>query len=182
MSKSAEIALYEALSGFTSFDVIFGGNSLVANFDRGAVILTPITQKPITRSVREWQNVTLNEGEDTKGVEIPTINQFSLIATTYQCDVYRVNPSNIDYISANREATLIQEFLKSMEVSEKLAEAQSEILPSFTNISFLTDFNEQKKLVNRAFFEFVIISQISVKESINIVKNAKINNEIINSN
>ena len=56
---------------------------------------------------------------------------------------------------------------------------QAEILPTISQISFLTDFNEQKKLVNRAFFEVSIIFDVTNMQDVNIFDKIALGNTLI---
>lgn len=156
----SEAVLYEALRPHTDFDIVVGGAGLTANFDKGCIIVNPLNSAPITRSDRNFKDLTITpEGTGY-------ITQSSLIKITYQLDFYKVNPANTQYIHAYIEAQRMQEILKSMDVSEILKEHNTEILPSFGVINFLTEFNEQKRLVNRAFFDFEVISQVEITQEV----------------
>lgn len=156
----SEATLYEALRPHTDFDIVVGGAGLTANFDKGCIIINPLSSAPITRSDRNFRDLKVTpEGSGY-------ITQSSLIKITYQLDFYKVNPANTQYIHAYIEAQRIQEVLKSMDVGEILRAYNAEILPSLGVINFLTEFNEQKRLVNRAFFDFEVISQVDITQEV----------------
>lgn len=155
----SEAMIYEALRPHTAFDIVIGGAGLTANFDKGCIIINPLNSIPITRSDRNFRDLKFNQG---KGY----ITQSSLIKSTYQLDFYKVNPANTQYIHAYIEAQRIQEMLKSMDVSEIFKANNVEILPSFGAINYLTEFNEQKRLVNRAFFDFEVIYQVEIVQEV----------------
>lgn len=169
----SEAVLYEALSPHTDFDIVIGGAGLTANFDKGCIIVNPLNSVPITRSDRDFKNLTITpEGTGY-------ITQSSLIKATYQLDIYKVNPSNTQYIHAYTEAQRMQEILKSMDVSDILKANNAEILPSFGVINYLTEFNEQKRLVNRAFFDFEVIYQVEITQEVKTFDKILIDNNTI---
>lgn len=156
----SEAVIYEALKPHTDFDIVIGGAGLTANFDKGCIIVNLLNSTPITRSDRNFKDLTItSEGTGY-------ITQSSLIKAIYQLDIYKINPSNTQFIHAYTEAQIIQETLKSMDTSDIFKANNAEILPSFGVINYLTEFNEQKRLVNRAFFDFAVIYQIGITQDI----------------
>lgn len=169
----SEAIIYEALRPHTDFDIVIGGAGLSANFDKGCIIVNPLNSVPITRSDRNFKDLTITpEGSGY-------ITQSSLIKITYQLDIYKVNPSNIQFIHAYTEAQRIQEVLKSMDVSEIFKANNAEILPTFGVINYLTEFNEQKRLVNRAFFDFAVIYQVDITQEVKTFDKILIDNNTI---
>lgn len=169
----SEAVIFEALSPHTDFDIVIGGAGLTANFDKGCIIVNPLNSAPITRSDRNFKELTITP----EGTGI--ITQSSLIKATYQLDIYKVNPSNTQYIHAYVEAQRMQEILKSMGVSEIFKANDAEILPTFGVINYLTEFNEQKRLVNRAFFDFEVIYQIDITQEVKTFDKIIIDKDII---
>ena len=56
---------------------------------------------------------------------------------------------------------------------------QAEILSTISQITFLNDFNEQKKLITRAFFEVSIIFDVTNIQDDNIFDKIALGNTLI---
>ena len=162
-------ALYNAVSKGSVFKVIFGGTALPADFENGTILLTPLTAKPLTRSDRIFKEI------DSEG----NIYQKSKDIVTIQCDIYKINKPNINYIEAQVEALRMQEFLKGFDVSEILKEAKMEILPNFENIQFLVEYGDSKELINRATFTFSVIIENKIKQKVDFFDKISFENQIV---
>lgn len=164
--------LYEIVSKQTPYDVIIGGSDLPANFDKGCVIITLINSQVLTQSYKDFSKIT------TQG-DTHTIQSITRVQNNYQFDLYRCNPRNLDYIDVEIQAQSLREYLKSYDVADYMQAIQAEILPTISQISFLTDFNDQKKLVNRAFFEVSIIFDVINMQDVNIFDKIALENKLL---
>lgn len=164
--------LYEIVVKQTPYDVIIGGSDLPANFDKGCVIITLINSQVLTQSYKDFSKITTQD--DTH-----TIQSTTRVQNNYQFDLYRCNPRNLEYIDVEIQAQSLREYLKSYDVADYMQTIQAEILPTISQITFLTDFNEQKKLVNRAFFEVSIIFDVTNIQDVNIFDKIALGNTLI---
>ena len=164
--------LYEIVSKQTPYDVIIGGSDLPANFDKGCVIITLINSQVLTQSYKDFSKIT------TQG-DTHTIQSITRVQNNYQLDLYRCNPRNLEYSDVEIQAQGLREYLKSYDVADYMQTIQAEILPTISQISFLTDFNEQKKLVNRAFFEVSIVFDVINMQDVNIFDKITLGNTLI---
>lgn len=165
--------LYEIVKKGTPYDVIIGGGDLPANFDNGSVIITLLNSQTITQSHKDFETI---KQEDS------TIQAYSVIQNNYQFDLYRANPKNHLYLDVEIEAQKLREYLKSYDVQEYLKAKEAEVLPTISQINFLNDFNEQKKLINRAFFEVSVCFKVYFTQEINIFDKIQITNNILGGN
>lgn len=163
--------LYSIISKGTSYDVIIGGGELASNFDKGSVIITLIQSKVLSQSYKDFEKI---EQDEQGGY----ITAYTRIQNNYQFDLYRANPRNLGYIDVERESIALREYLKSYDVQEYLSKHNVSILPAISQISYLNDFTEQKKLINRAFFEVSVIFEVSSKEKVDMFDIITINNII----
>ena len=164
--------LYEMIQPITSYEIIIGGALLPVNFKKGSVLITHINNSVLSNSNKNFTKL-IDVNDDS------FIEQYSIIQSNYQLDVYKINDNKQGIIEANQEALNIQEYLKSLDVQEYLKANNIEILPSYSNITCLSEFNEQKHLINRAFFEFSLISYISIKQKVNKIDKIQNNNIIL---
>lgn len=165
--------LHKIIAENSPYDVILGGGDLPADFDKGCVIITLLNSQILTQSYKDFQNIT------THFDNTHTIQSTSRVLNNYQFDLYRCNPRNLDYIDVEIQAQNLREFLKSYDVAEYMQTIGAEILPTISQINFLTDFNEQKKLINRAFFEVSIIFEVSNTQDVYIFDKITLENKLI---
>lgn len=164
--------LYEIVTKHTPYDVIIGGSDLPANLDKGCVIITLINSQVLTQSYKDFSKITTQE--DTH-----TIQSTTRVQNNYQLDLYRCNPRNLEYIDVEIQAQTLREYLKSFDVQDYMKSIQAEILPTISQINFLTDFNDQKKLVNRAFFEVSVLFDVTNIQDVSIFDKITIENKLI---
>ena len=164
--------LHEIIAKKTPYDVIIGGSYLPADFDKGCVIITLINSQVLTQSYKDFSKITTQD--DTH-----TIQSSTLVQNNYQLDLYRSNPRNFEYLDIEVQAQRLREYLKSYDVADYMENIGAEILPTISQITFLTDFNEQKKLINRAFFEVSIIFDVINKQDVNIFDKITLENTLI---
>lgn len=151
--------LHDLIAPITDYNIIIGGTTLPANMAQGSVIITLISAKPLTRADHDLKHII------TQG-ELKVSPQSSVIQSNYQLDIYKINPANADYIHAHAEAFKIREYLQSHEASKLLQAQNAQILPLLSSVSFLNDFTESKELVNRAYFDFSLISPYKLMQDI----------------
>lgn len=154
----------------TSLPLIIGGTTAVPDLISGAVIIHPINNMPVTSQYKNMKDVDPLIS-DEKGS--------SKIELTYQIDIYKQNANNIKYIEVEREAINIQEWLKSFEVQEYLESLDAEILPNYTPIKLFMNVEHNKHFINRASFDFAILTNSSIFEKINIIENIVFDKTII---
>lgn len=159
----------------TNFEVIIGGTALTANLDKGAIIITPISSVPISSQDKKFKPLILI---DDDGVQRGFIKEVSIIENTYQIDFYKVNASNIPYIEAEKEALKLREWLNSFECIEYLESLNGAMLPAYSTISYSSELLN-KKFVNRAFFEFKILTTSEIKERVGLIEKAIIEKSLI---
>lgn len=169
MQNKINNALFKIFSQVIDYEIIITGTELPINTKKGALLLSLLNARPLTTSAKDFNNLKKNENDDV------FIESKSLYTSSYQIDLYKENPRNLGYIEVNQKAYELQEYLKSYDVAETLKEANAEILPNFSSIRFSTDYNENKKLVNRASFDFeIIFAQINL-EKINKLDKINVN-------
>lgn len=159
----------------TRFEVIIGGTDLTANLDKGAIIITPISSIPITSQDKRFKPLIL---VDDEGTQRGFIKEVSIIENTYQIDFYKVNAPNTPYIEAEKEALKLREWLNSFECIEYLESLNSAMLPAYGGISYSSELLN-KKFVNRAFFEFKILTTSEIKEEVGLIERAFIEKTLI---
>lgn len=164
----------EAIKGFLDYDVIVGGGGLPADFDKGCVIVTLINSKTLTQSYKDFSKIEINQDKTLGNIQSKT-----LIQNTYQIDLYRQNPINLPYIDVEIQAQNLREYFKSYYSQEYFSKLNASILPTLSDINFLTDFTEQKKIINRAFFTLDVVFEINQTQSVDILDKIAINNLII---
>lgn len=160
--------LFNLFKPFTQYKIVIGGMALPIDVENGTILINFITTKPISKSNKQF---LINESK---------IKENSVLETSFQIDFYRVNPMNILYIDAYLECEKVKEYLRSYAVQEYLKEFNIELLPVISNTTYLTDFTEQKKLVNRAFFELnLIYNSADVIEDMDTINKIIITNKYI---
>lgn len=164
--------LHEIIAKKTPYDVIIGGSYLPADFDKGCVIITLINSQALTQSYKDFSKIKTQD-------DMRAIQSITRLQNNYQFDLYRCNPRNLEYIDVEIQAQRLREYLKSYDVADYMEKIGAEILPAISQITFLTDFNEQKKLINRAFFEVSIIFDITNKQDVNIFDKIALENTLI---
>lgn len=142
----------------TSLPVIIGGTTYSPDFINGCVLVFPLSQKPVTSQNKDLFNVV---GDKEKGS--------SKIQINYQIDIYKQNAKNINYIEVENEAIKIQEWLKSFEIQEYLESLESEILANYSSVRLMMNIEHNKHFINRASFDFSIITNNSIFETVNII-------------
>ena len=164
----------------TDYDVIIGGTLLTANFDKGAIILNLISSNNVTSQYKDFLNpiVSKKENEDGEIIAEASIKEYSYIQSNYQIDIYKVNPANVNYIETEIVALKIREWLKSLETIEYLKTLHATILPCYSNISYTSELYN-KKFVNRAFFDFSIISIANIEEAVDAIEKVLITENLI---
>lgn len=159
----------------TNYSVVIGGTTLPADLERGAIILTPLSSKKATAHFKDFKNLFEPEPEG----DTYKIAEYSYLQTLYQCDIYKVNDLNIQEIQAEVEAYKIREWLASMECLEYLKSKKAGILPIYSQVRFTQELLSNKKFVNRASFDFEIISLNEIKEWVHVVDKIKIEKTLI---
>ena len=169
---SALSLFYDILKPISDFEIVVGGTNLPIDFDKGTMLITPLYSNVVTRSDKNFKDIIARGDKHY-------IMQSSKLKETYQIDFYKVNPQNETSIIAYDVAKRVQEYLKSYDISEYLREHNVEILPNFEVISYTNDFTEQKKLVNRAFFEFSVYFYQNILQEVNIFDKITAENKYI---
>lgn len=157
----------------TSYDVVVGGTLLTANLDKGCIVLNLINSENVTSQYKDFKNLFVNDDKSEA-----YIKEYSYIKSAYQCDIYKVNSPNATCIEAELEALKIREWLKSFETIEYLQGLNATILPCYSNINYTSELLN-KKFVNRAFFDFQIISIVEIKEGVGLIERAFIEKSLI---
>lgn len=140
-------------SRVTAYPVIFGGTSAVINTITGGFIITQISSNDIGSPV----NVMVKNNDDT----FSSI-QKTLTKNVIQIDFYKAFNEKDNGFIVSSEINKVMQYLKSYEALEYLKALDYEILPNYSNIQIVSEYTEQKSLVNRAFFDFSIISTSSI--------------------
>lgn len=162
----------------TSFEVIVGGTALTADLNKGAIVLNLVSSTPITLQFKDFKHLILKyDKENVEGY----INEYSLLENTYQVDIYKVNSPNANVIEVEVEALKIREWLNSFESIEYLQSFDSAMLPCYSNINYTSELL-QNHFVNRAFFEFKIITKNVINEQVGLIEKAFIENQLILGN
>lgn len=160
----------------TSYEVVIGGTALPANLEKGVIVLTPLNSQPFSSHDNHYQKPFFGDNENQPELKIP---ETSILQTRYQCDIYKVNSKNAEIIEAEAECYKVREWLMSMECAEYLDGLGAEILPLYEGISFSVEYTSNKKLVNRASFDFFIISTNEIQERVNEIAIFNINSTIL---
>lgn len=164
--------LHEIIAKKTHYDVIIGGSTLPADFEKGCVIINLINSTPLTQSFKDFSSIQTKD--DTS-----TIKSTNLVRNNYQLDLYRSNPRNLEYLDIEVQAQRLREYLNSYDVADYMEKIGADILPVTSQITFLSEFNEQKKLINRAFFEIAVVFTIQGEQNTNIFDKIALENKLI---
>ena len=162
--------IHGLLKPFTNYDIIIGGTDYKADFVKGVAIASLINSQILTSQSKEWQPI--------ENSELANVRESSLIQWNLQLDFYKRNDENVDTIQAFNEAIKVRECLKGLDCYDFLKALDSEILPNYSIIQFTTEAVDNK-IINRAFFEFSIISRFEIFESDSKLENVTISNEIL---
>ena len=162
--------IHGLLKPFTNYDIIIGGTDYKADFVKGIAIASLINSQILTSQSKEWLPI--------ENSELANIRESSLIQWNFQLDFYKRNDDNVEMIQAFNEAIQVREFLKGLDCQDYLKALDSEILPNYSIIQFTTEAVDNK-IINRAFFEFSIVSRFSVLESDSKIENVTISNKIL---
>lgn len=133
----------------TSYPVIFGGTQAVLDTINGGFIVTKISSNDIGSPVTS----TIKNADGS----ISSV-QKTLTNNLIQIDFYKAYNEQDGGFIVQKEINNIMQYLKSFEALEYLKSLDYEILPNYSSIQFLSEYTEQKSLVNRGFFDFSIIS------------------------
>ena len=163
--------LHEIIAKKTPYDVIIGGSYLPADFEKGCVIINLINSQAITQSFKDFSKIETKDNTST-------IKSTNLVKNNYQLDLYRSNPRNFEYLDIEVQAQRLREYLNSYDVADYMAKIGADILPVTSQITFLSEFNEQKKLINRAFFEIAVVFTIQGEQNTNIFDKITIENKL----
>lgn len=154
----------------TTYQVAIMGTNYTPNLAIGVITIQ-------TKNVRSAtsQNKDLLNPDELNSTEKGT----SKIEITYQVDIYKKNPDNVNYIEVEREAIKVKEWLKSFEIQEYLQALESEILTNYSNIRLFPNEEINKQFINRAGFDFTIVTNSQISESIDIIENIVLDETII---
>lgn len=158
----------------TPFEVVIGGGGIAANFEKGVVVLNLLSSMAASSNIRRFNDLEKNgflQGKE----HYSKVTEFSYIQSDFQCDIYKKNARNILFVECEKEALKIRQWLNSFEAYEYLAKLDSEILPVYSNLQYSNEMIENK-LVQRATFDFSIISRVIITESVGVVDKATIGN------
>lgn len=162
--------IHGLLKPFTNYDIIIGGTDYKADFVKGIAIASLINSQILTSQSKEWLPI--------ENSELANIRESSLIQWNFQLDFYKRNDDNVEMIQAFNEAIQVREFLKGLDCQDYLKALGSEILPNYSVIQFTTEAVDNK-IINRAFFEFSIVSRFEILESDSKIENVTISNKIL---
>lgn len=157
----------------TPFEVIIGGSGAVADFEKGTIIITPILSVPISEPTRN-----LNEAEQVG--DAYKFTQYTLIKNTYQIDIYITPKTGATFNVAFETALKLREYITSLDADDILRPAKAYAFPVVNSqIRVLNEFTDQKKLVNRAMFEFSLGEVSYIKQEVQEVKQVDFNPRVI---
>ena len=152
----------------TEYQVFIGGTKYSPNLASGVVMIRPLSTKDMTS---QFKNMTDIADDKEMGK--------SIIGITYQVDIYKENSKTATSIEVEAEAIKIKEWLKSFEIQEYLEGLDSEILPNYSSIRMFPNEEINKAFINRAGFDFTIITNSEIFESVDIIDKIIFDNEII---
>lgn len=152
-------------NAITAYPLIIGGGGGTLDLIKGGWIISPLRTKPLNEGIYDKLKLTDNGAEKTLK---------RLIQTDYQIDFF-ISPLNKEKSTdLFNEAWRIFTFLKSINAILYLREFEAEILPINGNIQYFSEFGENKHLINRAMFEFSIISKAEYTQDFKVFDKAKI--------
>ena len=155
----------------TDYELILGGFKYAPNLNKGAIIISLINSEILTSQSKEW----LSNANDS---DLALVKESSFIQLNFQLDCYKANDDNVDKIQAFHECFKLQEWLKGLYVSDYLRGLDSEILPNYSVIQFTTEAVDNK-LINRAFFEFSIVTKHEISEFDNVIDSIAIETKLL---
>lgn len=158
----------------TKYNVIIGGGGISADFNKGVIVLNLLQSHPVSSNIKKFKDLDKKEFVENEK-HYSTIREYSFIQADYQLDIYKKNAQNILFVECEREVNKIKQWLNSYEAAEYLASLDSEILPAYATTSFFNEMIENK-LVQRASFDFSIISRVEISENVGVVDKATIGN------
>lgn len=149
----------------TEYPLIIGGGGGALDLVKGGWILSPLRSKVLNKG--DYKPLTQNG-------EMLNSELTDLIETDYQLDFF-ISPSDKNKALEHfKEAETMRTYLKSIDAIMYLRGEKAEILPSIKEIKYLSEYGEQKILVNRAILEFSIISTSIYNQGFYEVDKAKI--------
>ena len=154
-------------NAITAYPLIIGGGGGTLDLIKGGWIISPLRTKPLNEGI--YDSLAINSVDETASKTLKR-----LIQTDYQIDFF-ISPLNKEKSTdLFNEAWRIFTYLKSHNAILYLREFEAEILPINGNIQYFSDFGENKHLVNRAMFEFSIISKAEYTQDFKVFDKAKI--------
>lgn len=154
----------------TSLDFVMGGTQYAPNFVKGVVLCSVVSSEVETNNTK-----TLHKVDDGS----LQIREASYVRYTLQLDIYKQNGKNSLEIEAFNEALRLREWLHSYYVEDYLSKKNAEILQNFSIIQTTSELIENK-LVNRALFDFAIVSKVEIIEKDESLKKIVLLGENIN--
>lgn len=154
----------------TSLDFVMGGTQYAPDFVKGVVLCSVVSSEVETSNTK-----TLHKIDD----ENLQIKEASYVRYTLQLDIYKQNGKNSLEIEVFSEALRLREWLHSYYVEDYLKQKNAEILQNFSIIQTTSELIENK-LINRAFFDFAIVSKVEIVENDKSLKNIVLVGENIN--
>lgn len=154
----------------TSLDFVMGGTQYAPNFVKGVVLCNVVSSEVETSNTK-----TLHKIDD----ENLQIKEASYVRYTFQLDIYKQNGKNSLEVEAFSEALRLREWLHSYYVEDYISKKNAEILQNFSIIQVTSELIENK-LINRAFFDFAIVSKVEIIENDKNLKNIVLVGENLN--
>lgn len=154
----------------TSLDFVMGGTQYAPNFVKGVVLCNVVSSEVETSNTKTSHKI------DDENLQI---KEASFVRYTLQLDIYKQNGKNSLEIEAFSEALRLREWLHSYYVEDCLSKKNAEILQNFSIIQTTSELIENK-LINRAFFDFAIVSKVEIIENDKSLKNIVLLGENIN--
>lgn len=134
---------------YTQYPLILGGVGTIKSLEDGAWVLNVLNSRAITKP----DELMIKQGEGFFEM------QKRMIETTYQLDFYKSFNNAVDFEFINqKEAVKMQGWLNSHFIAQDLLRIDAEILPVQGAINFTSEMGQNKVLLNRSSFDFVIIS------------------------
>lgn len=155
----------------TDYELILGGFKYAPNLNKGVVIISLVNSEILTSQSKEWQS-------NPNDSDTALVRESSVIQLNFQLDCYKANDDNVDIIQAFHECFKLQEWLKGLYARDYLRGLNSEILPNYSVIQFTTEAVDNK-VINRAFFEFSIVTKNEISEIDNVIDSVAIESKLI---
>lgn len=156
----------------TSYNVVIGGGGIAADFNKGVIVLNALNSRAVSSNIRKFNQLPENEFVENKE-HFSKVREYSFVETMYQVDIYKKNAQNILFLECEKEALKLKQWLNSYEVAEYLYMLDTEILPAYSVTQFSNEMIENK-LVQRATFDFAIITRVEIMENVGVVDKATI--------